>query len=91
MGDVAGFGMTIAETLAFDVMGWKPGGMIFSDGWAPEKNLSDAFLVAEKIGGLTLTQISKTEWVARFHLDRVGRTPAEAISRAAMEWLKAKR
>lgn len=67
----------------------------------PFSNLSDAFMVAEKIGGLLLEHDEVTKnWVATFPGESVskcridllqhGKTPAEAISRAALAWLSAR-
>jgi len=100
------------ERLAKEVMGWRyddRGGLhpwrageadapAATKFWDPFSNLSDAFMVAEKIGYLSL-QHGKPEnyWYANFNgtefcnLTRNAKTAAEAISNAALAWLDARR
>ena len=74
---------------------WAEDGVEFSvfttDNWKPYKDIAQAFMVAEKIGGLELVDVQGKRWKATFgeNYHRAD-TPALAICLAADAWLKGK-
>src|SRR6185503_2646463 len=85
--------------LATKVMRWKavdhyytqPPRRIMVENWQPDRRLSQAFMVAEKAGYLTLTQGS-VAWDARIDdVTAFGITPSLAICLAALKLLDSRR
>lgn len=91
----------LRKLLAEKVMGWKEPTLdhpwCHVAIWNPPESIEQAFMVAEKIGGLKLEQIfdrvgqvGLPEWHAEFPLNSWAwdKTPAMAICLAAREWIK---
>lgn len=88
--------------LAEKVMGWRAGNynwietpitrpQISLSDWHPTRDIAQAFMVVEKIGGFNLYELSSGNWLAAFwKTSSAADNPALAISLAAQAWLESK-